>query len=137
MVFLSTYSSTKTGALEENTLFVQFAKKKGNEYYLLTPKAGFGQFAELRISDEYTLGGNYWYYANVRINGVKKSICFLYKDINEEKKIYFDSIETKEIEICNPFNKESFYICYAISYYDSLFDKVFKNYEKRHIVELK
>ena len=135
--FVSTYSSSRDHEIEENELFVQFAKRENEKYHLLTPIEGYSKFAVLRIGDKFTYGGDYWYYATIKVNNSKKSICFLYKDVDETRSVYFDGNKTSEHITINPFNNMGFYICYALSFPDSFFDRIFIHRERRHLVELK
>ena len=137
IAFASTYSKMKTGDPRDDELFVQFAKKQDDKYYLLTPKEGYGMWATCGLNDNYSKHMQGSYYSSIIINGTKQSLCFLYKNYNETRKVYFDGIESKEVEVMNPFSKESFYICYAMSYSDSFWDRLTKKKEKLHTVELK
>lgn len=136
---LSTQSMDADSEIIQNELYVYFVRETNNKYELLTPIYGWGQWAEIKLGYEYTLGGNYHYYANVKINNKEQSICFLYKDINETKSVYFDGKKTNEIEMTNPFDGTQFFLCYGISEVASFWHIINNPWsiEKMHTIELR
>ena len=133
---VSVFSERREGKLNEKKMDVQFAKKEGDFYSLITPVYGYDQYARFSLDGDLNKAKNEKYYATIKLNQVKQSICFLYKDIGEEKNIYFDDNITSEVRTTNPFDGREFYICYGTSNADAFWD-FFKPRSERHTIELR
>lgn len=129
---ISTYSSSEDSEIIQDELFVYFVKENKQHKYELQTSL-FGGWAEIKLNSSYSLGGNYYYFSNVEILGRKKSMCFLYKSIENKNKILFDGNQTTEVVIGNPFKVgERFTLCYGFSKPDSFMGNLLHPIERRH-----
>ena len=112
---LSTYSKTADIEIVQNELFVYFVKEINGQYKLLTPIGESEQYAIIKLGYEYTLSGNYQFYAELKVNNEKKSIYFLYKKIDETRILFVNSKASNELEMTNPFDGTQFILCYGIA----------------------
>lgn len=108
-------------------LYIYVVKIVDGKYVLETPKGGLGKYGFLTLeqTDDLKNITEYNRLRRIKINDEFHSICFFYKNIEETRKIYYDEIETNEIEMINPFNDTKYILCYAISFPDKVIS--FKN----------
>ena len=116
------YASTKNGNIKEDSLYIDVVKMVNDKYVLETPYYGFGKWGVLYLNQETSLESNK-YFLSVKINGEKRSVYFFYKQIDEVRKIYYDGVETEEIEMMNPFDGSPFILCYGLSHPDFFVNK--------------
>ena len=104
---------------------------KHNPDGTLSFDSGFADF----YLNEPSGKNNYYYYTDISTSKGKKSISFFYLPYNSDKDVYVDGKKTEKILVNIEGNE--FYICYAISHYDTFLTNLILPIEKRHTVEVR
>lgn len=92
-----------------------------------------GAFAKF-LMNEPNGNEDYCYFTNIKTSKGYKSISFLYLPINSDKNIYVDGNKAEKIPVT--INNEEFYICYAISGYDTFLSNLLTPRVEMHKIEV-
>ena len=115
---------------------LRFATKQNNKYKLLIGKADINHLRIEELIDYLDRWIDIDYYVpSVRINGRDRSMCFLYKELNDTRSFYYDGNKCEERIMTDHRTGEQFYLCYALSFPESAFYTLTHSPATRHTLE--